>query len=76
MLEFNEKEKTFIYSEIWSIADVKLIFDDMGIYQQKLTDDEFFQILKNAGEKAYIWQENLSLVKIEDEINKYMEENY
>ena len=76
MFEINEKEKTVVYSERWSIEDVKCIHYISDFFTDYLSNDEYFIILKNAVETAEFWDQNLTDLMIENTIKTYIEENY
>ena len=76
MFEINKNEKSVIYTEIWDVEAVSYIYEKMGVYEEDLTNDEFFQILKNAVKRIDWLDCPLTEEIIEDTIAEYMEENY
>ena len=77
MLKINEKEKTVVYTETWSIKDVQYIFESKGIYEDvPLTSVDLWNILKNAVEKADFWNTVLNEDVIDYVIGEYIEENF
>jgi hypothetical protein len=76
MMKINEKEKTVENVEIWSVPCVKYVYESLGVYDIELTEDEFFQILKNAAETVRYRGETLTDYIIGEEIHDYIENTY
>jgi hypothetical protein len=75
MFEIDENTKTVKYTELWHIEGIKYAYENLGIYDKNLTDDDFFNILKNAMRKADYFDCNINQEIIENTINEYIEEN-
>lgn len=76
MMRINDDEKTIEMVETWDVSCVKYAYESLGVYDINLTDDEFFQILKNAAETVRYRGETITDYIIEEEIHDYIENTY
>jgi hypothetical protein len=74
MFKINEASKTVEYVELWHMEDVKYIYESDGIYTESLTEEDFFNILKNAMRKAERYDCKIDYEMIETCIDEYIEE--
>ena len=76
MKKLTDKEKSVIYTEIWDAKVVSYIYEKMGVYENTLSEDEYFEILKIAVSRIAWLDCPLTEEIIENTIAEYMEENY
>jgi hypothetical protein len=74
MFKINEASKTVEYVELWHMEDVKYIYESDGIYTESLTEEDFFNILKNAMRKAERYDCKIDYEMIGTCIDEYIEE--